>query len=52
MALNVGPVALTISGHNPAFKHYHEGIISSPNCGNDARHAVVAVGYGVDKKSN
>lgn len=52
MALNVGPVALTISAHNPVFKNYKEGIISSPDCGNDPKHAVVAVGYGVDKKSN
>lgn len=52
MALNVGPVALTISGHNPVFRHYKEGIISSSYCGNDPKHAVVAVGYGIDKKTN
>lgn len=52
MALNVGPVALTISGHNPLFRNYRGGIISSPDCGSDPRHAVIAVGYGVDEKSN
>ena len=49
MALNAGPVALTVSAHNPIFKNYLKGIISSPNCTGNPRHAVVAIGYGVDK---
>lgn len=49
MALNAGPVALTVSAHNPIFKNYKSGIISSPDCAGNPGHAVVAVGYGVDK---
>lgn len=48
MSLNAGPVALTVSAHNPIFKNYKKGIISSLNCSGDPRHAVVAIGYGVD----
>ena len=51
MALNAGPVALSISARNPVFKSYRGGIISSDACGNESRHAVVAVGYGVDRTS-
>lgn len=48
-ALNVGPVNIVMAGHNPIFQHYKSGIIDQKKCGWDARHAVVAVGYGYDK---
>lgn len=48
-ALTMGPVSLTINANNLPFMFYFRGIIKSPRCSPKLNHAVLAVGYGVEK---
>lgn len=46
--LNVSPVGMVLSANMPVFKFYQKGVLDGKECGTDARHAVMAVGYGKD----
>jgi len=48
-ALQLGPVSVAIRADQPVFHQYTGGIITSDACGYKTDHAVLAVGYGVDK---
>lgn len=47
-ALRYGPVALSIDADSVLFRDYKGGVITSPACGTNVGHAVLAVGYGTD----
>ncbi|TKR89240.1 hypothetical protein L596_013376 [Steinernema carpocapsae] len=47
---NAGPVSVGIYA-STQFQHYHSGVINVSNCPKTTNHAVLAVGYGVDKKT-
>jgi len=48
-ALQLGPVSVALEADQPVFHQYTGGIITSDKCGTKCDHAVLAVGYGVDK---
>lgn len=45
-ALTQGPTAVAIDADSRVFQHYTSGVVTSPYCGEDLGHAVLAVGYG------
>ena len=49
-ALALGPVSVLVNAIRN-FLFYLRGIIDSKNCGSKINHAVLAVGYGTDKKT-
>lgn len=49
-ALALGPVSVLVNA-NRNFLFYLRGIIDSKKCGSKINHAVLAVGYGTDKKT-
>lgn len=47
---SVGPVSVAIDASLSSFHHYHKGVYYDPNCNpSNINHAVLVVGYGVDK---
>jgi len=51
-AINLGVVAVSIDASTQLFQFYKSGVISSTSCGTNIDHAVSAVGYGYDPKTN
>ena len=52
-ALTLGPVALSLRAENSAtWAFYTKGIIDDEDCGIDINHAVIGVGYGIEKSKN
>eukprot|EP00397_Hematodinium_sp_SG-2012_P035038 GEMP01037639.1.p1 GENE.GEMP01037639.1~~GEMP01037639.1.p1 ORF type:complete len:370 (+),score=66.76 GEMP01037639.1:28-1110(+) len=47
-ALAQQPVSVSIEADSPVFQHYRSGILTSPACGEETDHGVLAVGYGVE----
>jgi C1A family cysteine protease len=47
----LGPVGITINTEPDFIKWYSDGIIDSEECIPKIKHAVLAVGYGTDKKT-
>jgi len=47
-ALNIGPVAVSVTASSLVFQLYSTGIITDPTCGNGSSidHVMIAVGYG------
>lgn len=45
-ALQIGAVSVAIQADQSVFQYYRGGIITSPSCGTNLDHAVLAVGYG------
>lgn len=45
-ALNQQPCSVAIQATSPIFLTYSSGVITSPRCGTNVGHAVLAVGYG------
>lgn len=53
MALRwIGPLAVGISGSDPTFLAYKEGIYSKDDCDQVANHALLIVGYGQEEDEN
>jgi len=50
--LYVGPVAVGINGADPSFIYYGGGIFDSPDCDQEANHALLIVGYGQEDITN
>lgn len=53
-ALAQQPVAVFISAGTPAFLFYSSGVLDDPSCPNDVAsldHYILAVGYGIDEKT-
>jgi len=49
-ALIIGPVYMSLNSNSVPFQYYHSGIIDSKECTDKkVTHAVLAVGYGVEK---
>jgi C1A family cysteine protease len=48
-AIAAGPTSVAIEADTNVFQFYSGGILNSKGCGTNLDHAVVAVGYGVDK---
>ena len=49
-ALMKGPVSVSICAESIYFQFYLKGIITTPKCGYDLDHGVLAVGYGTNRK--
>ena len=49
-ALNYGPVSVSVDADSALFRDYRGGVITSPACGTNVGHAVLAVGYGTDPR--
>ena len=47
-ALKFGPVAILVDADSGLFRDYSGGVITSPLCGDNLGHAMLAVGYGND----
>jgi len=47
-ALMKGPVSVAIEADRLVFQLYHQGVITSKNCGTNLDHGVLAVGYGTE----
>ena len=51
-ALALGPVSVNVNADHRSFLWYMRGIIDTDKCGTNISHAVLAVGYGKDKKTD
>ena len=51
-ALAMGPVSVLVNADKRNFLWYNRGIIDTKECGTRISHAVLAVGYGKDKKTD
>lgn len=49
--MNKGPVAVQLNARASAFAYYYGGIIDTKECSPEGNHAVLAVGYGTDKRT-
>jgi len=47
-----GPLAIALDAANQVFQFYSGGIVDDRSCGNDLDHAVVVIGYGIEKSNN
>lgn len=47
-ALDVGPVAITVSAGNNYFRYYSTGIMDSTSCLVSIDHVITAIGYGIE----
>jgi len=45
-AIYVGPVSVLVEADQSVFQFYHSGVVSSPACGTQIDHAILATGYG------
>lgn len=45
-----GPIAIAVDASLPTFQSYKAGVYFDPKCSLNVNHAVLLVGYGVDKK--
>lgn len=50
-ALNQGPVAVQLNAKARSFAYYRHGVLDDAECEPDGNHAVLAVGYGTDKRT-
>jgi C1A family cysteine protease len=50
-ALTMGPVSVLVNAHKKHFLYYRKGIIDTEDCTTRISHAVLAVGYGKDEKT-
>ena len=45
------PVSVGVDASSIVFQSYRSGILSSPNCGTDIDHMMLAVGWGMDSNN-